>query len=332
MSILTSVRNSWPGTSTSDFNLMKIIFFGSSEFSLSALQACLDSPHDLCRVITTPDQPRGRGLKSEPTEVRLLALEKDLPVIAPERLKDPDLIDSIQKLQPDVYVVSSYGKFIPASWLKIPRAGTLNVHPSLVPRYRGAAPINWPILEGERETGLSIIEVAKELDAGDIFYQQVHPIGPDTDAPTLSRELAELSYGALLRVLDQMSRNALQRRPQNHAGQTYARKLEKEDGHVTWETPAMIIDRKVRGLAPWPGVFLMHGPERLKLIRTGFRAVDCQEKPGTLLRCSREGVEIATSDGCLILHTVQAAGKKAVNAADFINGRRLKPGDRLMAS
>ncbi|MCM8775720.1 MAG: methionyl-tRNA formyltransferase, partial [Candidatus Omnitrophica bacterium] len=216
------------------------------------MKSCLDSGWAVPLVITTPDRPKGRGLKLQPTPVKVFAAQKGLRVESPDTLNSPAFQEEVVRLKPDLFVVSSYGKIIPVSWLKIPAFLALNIHPSLLPRHRGASPMQWAILNGDSETGLTIFEVTDKLDSGDIFFQSRIPLDDKINAVDLSRQLADLSYSALQEVLGQIKGNRLKRIPQDDSKSSYARKLKKEDGRICWTDPALKIHNQVRGLVPWP--------------------------------------------------------------------------------
>ncbi len=311
---------------------MKIVFFGSSEFSLPALQACRKTPHQLLQIITTPAKRQGRGLQEIPNPVEVLAANSNLPVQAPADLKSPDLLREIKNLAPDFFVVASYGKMIPSDWLKIPSKAALNVHPSLLPKYRGAAPLHWPILNGEPETGLSIAEVTDKLDAGDIFYQKRITLSPDVTSLDLEKNLSELSPEALQECFEQFAAGRIIRTMQKESDSSYARKLTKEDGQIRWEESAAMISRKVRGLTPWPGTFFTFQNTLVQILQARIIAhAESKSKPGTILSMDRKasGFEIQTGDGTLMLLRVKPAGKREMSALDFINGNRLKASDQL---
>jgi methionyl-tRNA formyltransferase len=306
---------------------VNIIFFGSSEFSIPALRACLDSPHEVILAITTPDKKQGRGLKVLPTAVRRYAEEKNIPLEAVENLKDVPFFQKISGLKPDFFVVSSYGKLIPASWLQMPSQLSLNVHPSLLPKYRGAAPIHWPIIHGDSQTGITIAEVTSKLDSGDIFYQERIPLDPRVDAKKLSHQLAELSYKALQIVFKQIEEGTLSRIPQQEHLSSYARKLTKEDGRLSLKDSAVRLDRLIRGLQPWPGSFLEFQQAHLLILEAEPSAVPASEKAGTLVEIGNDGsIALATGNGILKIKRVRPAGKKEMSAADFVRGRHLPPG------
>lgn len=310
---------------------MKIIFFGSSDFSIPALKACRDFGAAVVWVLTTPDQKKGRGLQLLPNPVKVYAAEHRLLCQAPESLKNPALIEEILSMKPEVFVVSSYGKFIPSAWLKLPSQAALNVHPSLLPKYRGAAPINWPILNGDQETGVSIIEVADKLDAGDLFYQETFPIPEDMDAGTLAQELARRSHGALLKVLGEAEKGNLKRTPQEEALSSYARKLTKEDGRILWTQEAPRIVNLVRGLIPWPTAYTLD-PRRQPLQILKARVADLSKKgePGEISALDKsQGVEVQTGRGSIWVERVKPAGKKEMSALDFARGHPIQAGLRF---
>jgi len=303
-----------------------VVFFGSSEFSLSALRACFDF-QQVSFVITTPPQKKGRGLIESPTPVYEWAVKKGLPVEAPANLKDPEFRARVEALKPDFFVVSSYGKMIPSAWLKIPRLA-LNIHPSLLPKYRGAAPMTWPILNGDTETGLSIAEVTDKLDAGDIFYQSRMPLDPRIDAQELSSLLAEKSYEALKIVFKEIAENLLKRIPQTDSDSCYARKLTKEDGFIDWNKSAVELSNQIRGLVPWPIAQTFYQKEPLQILKAhSEEAAPGVFKAGQMISIHKEGwIKIQTGKGALNLELVKPAGKKQMSAADFARGKRLEPG------
>lgn len=322
---------------------MKIVFFGSDSFSIKALEACLHSGMELSQVVTTPPQKKGRGLKLESSEIFDYCQTKGLPVIEYPTLRDPKVARELLALRPDIFVVASYGKLIPNNLLEIPKY-RLNVHPSLLPKYRGAAPIHWPILNGDKETGVSIIDIAEKLDQGDIYFQEKIAIDPRTDAAELASELARFSYGVLKKVLAQVKDGQLRGTPQNEAEATLAPQLSKQDGELSLAAmTAVAMDRKVRGLQPWPGAYCFIKSERIALLETDLSLTSplptgeglgegSHVKPGTLLAIEKDGgIRVATKDGILKILKVKPEGKKSMTAADFVRGRRLQAGDFVTA-
>lgn len=310
---------------------MKIIFFGSSDFSIPALKVCRESPHELMLVITTPPQKKGRGLKLAQMPVHQFCLDHGLPVETPDTLKNPELLEKVRALGPEVFVASSYGKFIPSSWLKVPSKICFNVHPSLLPKYRGAAPLNWPILNGDTETGLSIAEITGKLDAGDVFYQERFAIPIDMDSQTLSQTLAEKSFPALRKVFSDFMDGKLKRTVQDESQTCYARMIEKKDGMIDWSRPAFEIHNQIRGLIPWPTAYASFEDAPIQLLKSlPVEADHPKMKPGMIAEISKEGwIQVQTGKGCLKILQLKPAGKNLMNAADFARGRRIEPGHRF---
>lgn len=309
---------------------MKIVFFGSDAFSVKALEACLHSGMELSLVVTTPPKKKGRGLKLESSEIFDYCQTKNLPVTEYSTLREAKVGQELLALRPDIFVVASYGKLIPQNLLEIPKY-RLNVHPSLLPKYRGSAPIHWPILNGDKETGVSIIDIAEKLDAGDIYCQEKIAIDPRTNAAELASELARFSYGILKKVLAQVQAGNLRGIPQNESDATLARQLSKQDGELSLLTmTAEEIDRKVRGLQPWPGAYCFIKGERIALLETDLPGEDTGEKPATLLAIEKEGnIQVATRIGILKILSVKPEGKKSMTGADFARGRRFQIKDQI---
>lgn len=307
---------------------MKIIFFGSDLFSVKALEACLHAPGmEVVLVVTTPAQKKGRGLHLEPTPVFEYCRIKSIPVADYATLRDAKIAMELLVLRPEIFVAASYGKLIPPSLLEIPKY-RLNVHPSLLPQYRGSAPIHWSILNGDTETGVSIIDIAEKLDAGDIYCQEKLPIDPRADAVQLTSELARFSYGILKKVLAQAKEGQLHGTPQDESQATLAPQLSKEDGALSLGTmTAQEIDRKVRGLQPWPCAYCFVKKERITILEAGLGEVMTPEKPGTLLSIEKDGsIQIAAKAGVLKILRVKPGGKGVMAAADFVRGRRFNIG------
>ncbi len=305
---------------------MNLIFFGSSEFSLYALRACLESAYQVALIITTPAQKQGRGLRETPTPVFEFAQSKKILSQSPSSLKDPELLNRVSALKPAIFVVSSYGKIIPSSWLTIPSTAALNVHPSLLPYYRGAAPIQWPLILGDTRTGISIAEVTAELDAGDIYFQQSVPIPAEANAADMTSLLGEESQKALALVLDRAVKGLLTKSSQNHLLSNYARKLIKEDGRINWERSAASLVNQIRGLQPWPGVYFPFQGEPLQVLQAKRMEYSNDQKPGTILKIEKDLLIVQTKDQALALRQVKPAGKNIMSAGDFARGKRLQPG------
>lgn len=302
---------------------MKLVFMGTPEFALPTLHALINAPdHTIGMVITQPDRPKGRGMKLQPPPVKEAALERGIPVLQPERLKNnAEIAASVQAFAPDAAIVVAYGKIIPPDLLAIPRHGCINVHASLLPHLRGAAPINWAILSGYDTTGVSIMRLDEGLDTGPVYREAPCPIREEDDAVTLSAKLADLGAHTLLEVLALIEAGKIEPRPQDHTQSTYAPLLKKEDGVIDWTQDTAAIARLIRGLVPWPGAFTRLGEKILRIWKATARQEAHGEKPGTLLKMEG-GLKIACSGGYIIPGSVQVEGKQVMDASAFANGLR----------
>ncbi len=286
----------------------------------------LESSDEVTAVITTPDRAQGRGLQVQSNPVKDLAEKKGIRVFAPESLKTGEAEQEIKNLSPDVFVVASYGKLIPESWLKIPSKAAFNVHPSLLPKHRGAAPITWQILNGDKEAGVSIAEVIKELDAGDVFEQIEIPMPDKATTESLQNLLSDLGAKALLTCLDKLREGKLERSPQGSES-TYARKLTKEDGFLNLAEDAQHLERKIRGLHPWPGTFMGYKDKPLRIVEALCDSASQNGEIGEMMGMGMAGaLSIQTGKGTLQLLKVQLPGRRIISAKEFANGERLKPG------
>ncbi len=314
---------------------LRIAFLGTPQFAVPTLRELLQSRHTVCGVVTQPDRPRGRGQRVSVAPVKALALEHQLPVAQPERLREPDVAQTLSAWQPDLGVVAAYGKLIPESLLQIPRFGMINVHASLLPRYRGAAPVHRAVMAGEVETGVTIMRVVKALDAGAMFARATLPIGPDDTSDVVEHALGELGARLLVQVADAIASGSAAEEPQDDALATYAAKITREDGAIDWSRSARRIHDQVRALYPWPHAYSYLDGARIILLKTradGADAVrdDVAAAPGTVIGVSREAIHVATGDGgCLALLELQSEGKRPMAARDFVAGRQIAAGARL---
>ena len=295
---------------------------------MPVLEFLLSSSYDLAAVVTTPDRPRGRGLLLQSNPVKQRCEARGTRVFAPESLRGPEASQEIRALKPNAFVVASYGKMIPSSWLEIPSQASFNVHPSLLPKHRGAAPIPWQIVNGDKEIGVSIAEVTKELDAGDIFGQIRIPAEETDTTESLTRKLAELGCRVLEEVLGKLELGKLERTPQDSSQSSYARKLTKEDSHLNLNEWAELSVRKIRAFQPWPGTFLDYQSKPLRILEAHLGSnSDEKATPGVLLDISPRGdLRIQTEKDILEISKVQLPGKRVISAKEFVNGERLKPG------
>lgn len=302
---------------------LKIIFAGTPEFAASSLQALLDAGHEVLAVYTQPDRPAGRGRKITASPVKALALEHDLPVLQPVSLRDEPTQQTLAGFQADVMVVVAYGLMLPEAVLNAPRLGCLNVHASLLPRWRGAAPIQRAILSGDEQTGVTIMQMDVGLDTGDMLRKVICPIEDSDTAETLHDKLAVLGASALCETLTMLADGTATPEKQNDADSSYAEKLQKAEAEIDWTQSAQVLSRTVRAFNPWPVAFTRFGDKNLRIWFA--QAVDgtTDKAPGTVLAESRAGIDVATGEGVLRLQKLQLPGGKALDAAQFLNAHSL---------
>lgn len=310
---------------------MKILFLGSGTLACPPLRLLLERPRDeVTAVVTRPERPKGRHLKMAPCPLKAFADRAGVSVLTPDKPNDPEVVARLAADRPDVLVVVAYGKFLKADLLAVPRLGALNIHPSLLPRYRGAAPIQWAVASGDAKTGVSILYVTEQMDAGDILAQETTPIEEDDTAVTLEARLAETGAVLLGRVLDRLAAGDTAGRKQNEDEVVFAPKLTKEDGRIDWSLSARAIRNQVRGFQPWPGAFCEapEGSGRMLALHA-VRLEAGEGSPGQILSEDRDGLLVATGGGALRLLQVQPAGRVLMSGGDFCRGFRWRPGDRL---
>jgi methionyl-tRNA formyltransferase len=309
---------------------MRIVFMGSGAFAIPSLEALIDAGHEVAAVVTQPDKEKGRGRELAPPPVKPIALARGLTVLQPRRIKLPEAQDALRLLVPDLQVVVAYGQILPKAVLDIPPRGTVNVHSSLLPRYRGAAPIHWAIVNGESETGVTTMLLDEGLDTGPTLLARATPIGPEETAPELEARLAKIGATLLIETLDGLVRGAITPQPQDHARATLAPIIEKEQGRLDWTLPAAAIDGRIRGFFPWPGTTAVHEGRALKILRARLLPETGAEAPGTVVAVDRDGVVVACGGGTrLRLLEVQPESRKSMSASAFAAGARLAPGARL---
>ena len=306
---------------------MRIIFMGSAEFACPAVEALRLSGHDLVACVTQPDRPKGRHLKLSPCPVKALAEARGIPVQTPERIAEPSALASVEALHADIIVVAAYGQYLPSRLLAMPRVACINIHPSLLPKYRGAAPIQWAVASGDTMTGVTILHVSKQMDAGDLIVQERYPIGDEDTAGSLEPKLAEFGAELLLRAIAQLEQGTAARVAQEEGQVTWARKLDKEDGRLDWSLPAETLRHHIRGFQPWPGAFTMIGNTRLKILVA--RVEPGSGEPGCVLEVGGEGPLVACGAQALRLLEVQPEGRPAMPGRAYVNGCPLVPGQLL---
>jgi methionyl-tRNA formyltransferase len=294
----------------------QIIFAGTPRFSAVTLDALIQSQHKIKAVYTQPDRPKGRGRKLTASPVKELALQHELPIYQPETLRSSDHQKVLADLQADLMIVVAYGLLLPTPVLQAPRLGCLNVHASLLPRWRGAAPIQRAILAGDEKTGITIMQMDEGLDTGGMLYKLDCPIEKNDTSASLHDKLAQLGAQALLSTLDQLETLAFC--AQDNALVTYAHKIKKEEAQINWHLPALEIERMIRAFNPWPVAFF---GENIRVWNAVSLSVACQETPGTILQTTHEGIDVATGKNILRLQTLQLPGGRALAVADLLNSR-----------
>ncbi len=312
---------------------LKIIYMGTADFAVPSLKALLaDSKCSVTAVVTQPDRPKGRDLKLQPSPVKKIALEAGLPVLQPERARDPIFIEQLGTLGSDLMVVAAYGQILPPAILDLPRFGCINVHSSLLPKYRGAAPIQWAMLNGETETGVTIMKMAAGLDTGDILRMTTTPILTEDTGQSLHDRLAVMGAELLGPTISDFVAGKITPRAQMEAEATYARKIAKEDGRLDWSLSARMLWNRVRTFTPWPGAFTFHQEEaKPRLIKIWSVAVeeDLAGKPGEIICADKSGIIVGCGQGALRILELQREGGKRLAAGDFLAGHRLSAGERL---
>lgn len=313
---------------------LRIVFFGTPAFAVPSLESLIASRHAVVAVVSQPDRPKGRGQQLLPTPTRVVALAHDVPVLQPAKIRDEAFLQQIRDLRADLGVVVAFGRILPDALLAIPRLGMINVHASVLPRYRGAAPIQRAVLAGDSETGVTIMRVETELDAGPTFAVATVPIPPDATSGEMETVLADLGARLLLPVVDDLASGRARETPQDHSRSTHAAKVAKDEGALDWNQPAAVLHNRVRGLQPWPLAWTRLGSERLVLRRT--RPVTSPPSlvgtsaPGTIVRAHADELIVACGDATsLQILELQPEGRRTMTAREFLAGRAVAEGARF---
>ena len=312
---------------------IRTVFMGTAEIAQPVLRALATSDAvEMIAVVSQPDRPKGRKLQLQPTAIKSTALELDLPVHQPEKCRDDAFLDELRSWKPDVIAVMAYGQILPQTLLDVPVHGCLNVHTSILPKYRGAAPIQWAIWDGEPETGVTIMKMDAGMDTGDIVVCESTPIGPEDNAQTIHDRLGQIGAGLLAKVLPRYVAGEINLTPQENSLATHARKITKDDGHLDWSRSSGQLFNQIRALTPWPGTFCHwhsdSGDARLKIHRV--HPVDGPAVPaGQVIKADREGLIVSCGEGCLQIDELQKEGGKRLAARDFLSGNNLAPGAKL---
>ena len=312
----------------------RIVFMGTPAFAVPSLKALLDRGENVVCVVTQPDRPKGRGRKIMMPPVKELALKASIPVLQPESIRGGEFLAELRQYNPDIIGLTAYGNILPENIINLPPLGTINVHGSLLPKYRGAAPIQWALINGETETGITIMQMDKGVDTGDILLQEKLPIGPEDTAGSLSGKLAELGGKALGAALDLLRLDRLNPTQQDNNLASLAPLLNKEDGLVNWLHSAVQISCQIRGLDPWPTTYTTLSGKRLRLfspeVADKSLCLGCSiSEPGIICTANRDGLLITTGDGCLLIKEIQAEGSRRMSVDAFLSGHTIQSGTLL---
>jgi len=303
---------------------LRIIFMGTPQFACPTLQMLIDRGENIVAAVTQPDRPKGRGQQTQPPPVKLLAEQHGIPVLQPLKVRAPEAIEEIRAYRPDLIIVIAFGQILPKTLLDIPRHGCINVHASLLPGYRGAAPINWCIINGETETGITTMMMDVGLDTGDMLLKMATPIFPEDTASSLHDRLSVLGAQAMAETLDLLREGNLSPEKQDDSLSSYAPMLKKEMGEIRWDSSGSSIINLVRGVTPWPGAYTKIDGKVLKI--HSVKRGSSTGSPGMILASGKDGIEAACADGSIVIEELQLEGKKRLKAAEFLSGFRIEPG------
>ncbi len=310
---------------------MNIVFMGTPEFALPTLKALHSSKHFVQAVVTQPDRPKGRGRELQAPPIKQFALREGITVFQPEKASSKEFVEVLNQLKPDLIIVIAYGQILRENLLNVPKNFCMNIHASLLPKYRGAAPINWAIINGETETGVTTMRMDRGLDTGDMLLKKVVSINWNDTAKELHDTLAYEGGQLTLKTLDALENKSIEFIPQNDEDSSYAPKLSKDNGLVSWEKKSIEIYNLIRGVQPWPGAFTFLNNKRLGLLRVEISDGLSDDLPGAIARVSDFGIEVGTGDGRIIIKELRLEGKKPMSAKSFLQGNNIKPGDILLS-
>jgi methionyl-tRNA formyltransferase len=307
---------------------MKIIFFGTSEFAIPALKAVIASRHKVLALVTQPDRKKGRSLRVSPPPTKVVADANNIPVYQPQDASSAESVSQLKKLGADLFVVVSFGQILKGTVLSIPRLYAVNIHSSLLPKYRGAAPTNWAVMNGDTSTGVTVMRMNERMDEGDIILKEEITIDPEDTNITLSEKLSDIGAKALLETIGLIENGKARFEKQDGTLATYAPKLNKEDGLIDWREPAAKIHNRVRGLLPWPGAYTRFGAKTLKIIKTSLPggAPLSPGRPGEVMAIDGSGIAVQTGSGLLTVEYIQLEGKLAMDSSAFLRGHKLPIG------
>lgn len=308
---------------------MKIMFMGTPDFAASILKKIIQAGHEVIAVVTQPDKEKGRGKELSSPPVKELALEHGLTVYQPVKVRNPEFIQLVREMAPEAIIVAAFGQLLPKELLDIPPFGCINVHASLLPKYRGSAPIQYAIMNGEEETGVTIMYMDVKLDTGDMILKKSIPIAKDETGGSLHNKLAELGADLLIEALDQIVAGTAERIPQEDSEATLVKMLDKDMGNIDFTAPAIVIERLIRGLNPWPSAYTRLDSKTLKLWRAEVEELPMKAEPGEVIETRKDAIVIATGEDALVIRELQLEGKKRMTADAFLRGYPIPVGTKL---
>lgn len=306
-----------------------IVFMGTPDFAVPSLDKLALSGHTISLVVTQPDRPKGRGRKLTPPPVKTTAIKRGLEVFQPASIKDEAIVERLHQTSADFFIVVAFGQILPQSLLALPKIGAINVHASLLPKYRGSAPIQWAIINGEEKTGVTTMLMDKGMDTGNILLVREMALSQEDTAATVHDRLAALGADLLMETLDAYVQNTIQPKPQDHTKATYAPLLQKNDGRIQWEQPAKTIAAFVRGMNPWPGAFATFGKNRIRIFKAAPLPLSTTQRPGTVVQGFSDELRVATGDGILSILELQLNSGKRLQVKEFLRGKTVAEGTLL---
>ena len=305
---------------------MKIVFMGTPDFAVGALESLVEAGHEVTAVVTQPDKPKGRGKEMQQTPVKECAIKHGIEVFQPVKIKTPEAVEVLKGYGADLFVVAAFGQILSKEILEMPKYGCVNIHASLLPKYRGAAPIQWAILDGEKETGVTIMQMNEGLDTGDMLTKVIVPIEDTDTGESLFDKLAEAGAKLLIETIPQIEAGTLQPEKQDDSLSTYARMIKKEMGLIDWKKEAVVLERLVRGMNSWPSAYTHFNGKTLKIWEAGVEVSERKAEPGTVVEVTKSSVKVQTGQDLLVLKQIQLEGKKRMDVAAFLLGYKVETG------
>lgn len=308
---------------------MKIVFMGTPDFAVGALEALVEAGHKVVAVVTQPDKPKGRGKEMQQTPVKACALKHNIEVFQPVKIKTPEAVEVLKGYGADLFVVAAFGQILSKEILDMPKFGCVNIHASLLPKYRGAAPIQWAILDGEKETGVTIMQMNEGLDTGDMLTKVIVPIEDTDTGESLFDKLAEAGAKLLIETIPQIEAGILHPEAQDDSLSTYAKMIKKEMGLIDWKKEAVVLERLVRGMNSWPSAYTHFNGKTLKVWEAGVELKEAKAEPGTVVEVTKNSIKVQTGQNLLVLKQIQLEGKKRMDVASFLLGYKVEVGTML---